>query len=321
MDPFAPINGISLELYADIGAEISDFVSDTERVAKAVEARGIGRANWEAAVAGWTARMQDMSLMGRVAMAYMPLYQAALARKGPVATASYEDYVSMSAVLKVVGFERMCATYGVSQSQWTQIAGAWNNTIATEYQRFASHASLVEGEAQRIRAGGAPRPLTSIGGAAAQPQIQAAPPPASPQAAAQQAANQAAAAEAQARVQAALAGAQAQAAAAYGRAGQNPFAAPFAAQAAQNVGAYHQNLGGQMAQSLGAAAQQAQAQAVAAPAAPPAARPLAPGAQVLVQWSDGNRYPATVAQVAPGQCLVAFPDGRQFWVAEQSLAS
>jgi hypothetical protein len=53
-----------------------------------------------------------------------------------------------------------------------------------------------------------------------------------------------------------------------------------------------------------------------APYAPPPAPPAAPavGAKVLVEWPDGNRYPATVQQCAPGQCLVLFPDGQQRWV-------
>jgi len=47
------------------------------------------------------------------------------------------------------------------------------------------------------------------------------------------------------------------------------------------------------------------------PVAPPA---LAPGSPVLVAWSDGNRYPATVVQMASGQVLCAFPNGQQQWV-------
>lgn len=39
-----------------------------------------------------------------------------------------------------------------------------------------------------------------------------------------------------------------------------------------------------------------------------------PGSRVMVAWSDGNRYPATVMQNMNGQVQVAFPDGRQIWV-------
>ena len=45
-----------------------------------------------------------------------------------------------------------------------------------------------------------------------------------------------------------------------------------------------------------------------------------PGSKVQVQWSDGNRYPAQVAQVAPGQILVDFGNGNQQWIAEQWIS-
>ena len=80
MDPWAPINGISLERYAELSAEVTGE-NDKEKQAAIVGALGVQRADWEAASAGWTARMQDMSLMGAVATRYMPLYQAALNRK------------------------------------------------------------------------------------------------------------------------------------------------------------------------------------------------------------------------------------------------
>ncbi len=39
-----------------------------------------------------------------------------------------------------------------------------------------------------------------------------------------------------------------------------------------------------------------------------------PGAKVLVEWSDGNKYPATVKQSSTEQCQVVFPDGQEKWV-------
>ena len=44
------------------------------------------------------------------------------------------------------------------------------------------------------------------------------------------------------------------------------------------------------------------------------------GARVLVQWADGNRYPAMVQQSAGAQCLVVFPNGQQQWVDAQYLS-
>jgi hypothetical protein len=43
---------------------------------------------------------------------------------------------------------------------------------------------------------------------------------------------------------------------------------------------------------------------------------LSPGQAVMVQWSDGQRYPATVVIAQSGQVQVAFPDGRRVWVPQ-----
>jgi hypothetical protein len=81
MDPWAPINGISLERYAELSADLAGE-NDKEKQAAIVGGLGVARADWEAASAGWQARMQDPSLMGAVATRYWPLYNAAVARKG-----------------------------------------------------------------------------------------------------------------------------------------------------------------------------------------------------------------------------------------------
>jgi hypothetical protein len=158
LDPaLAPINGISLERYAELGAAISDVEGELEQL-EIVRSEGVRPEDWQAAKTGWTARMQDMSLMGRVAMAYMPLYQAALARrKGGAASASYEDFVGVSAAIKVFGWEAALRACGVSQSEWTEVAGAWNQRMQQEMQRFAGHPQYLAQEEQRLRSGGQPR--------------------------------------------------------------------------------------------------------------------------------------------------------------------
>ncbi len=55
-----------------------------------------------------------------------------------------------------------------------------------------------------------------------------------------------------------------------------------------------------------------------APASPESA-PFSAGANVLVAWPDGNRYPATVQQIEQGQGYVIFPNGQQGWVALDRL--
>ena len=225
----APINGISLERYAELSAHVSD-TNDPEQQAQIAERQGVSRTDWQAAKDGWTARMMDMSLMGRVATAYMPLYQAALARKGGSVSASFEDFVAISGAAKAMTIEGALAHYGISMGDWTQIAGQWTNQIAQNPMQYGGYGMLVEQEGERIRAGGPPRPVSSIS--------RAAPVAGAPQ--------------------------------------------------------------------------------TGAPGAQPGG--VGPGTHVLVQWSDGNRYPGAVVQSAQGQHLVAFPDGRQLWVPAEYVA-
>jgi hypothetical protein len=181
MDPFAPINGISLERYAELGALVSDHVNDQAKVRELVEKEGVRREDWDAAVAGWTARMQDMRLMGAVAMRYMPLYQAALQRRAaagharPAPEATFDDYVAMSGFAKARGIEAMWRHYGIDSPIWTQIAMTWNQRIPTD-PRYMMFGMLVEQEGARIAGGGQPRPV-SFPAAAAAPAPAAAPPP------------------------------------------------------------------------------------------------------------------------------------------------
>ena len=160
MDPFAPINGISLEKYADLGAALDGKEKDKKAVAEILAAEGVSEADYEAAKTGWTARMQDMSLMGKVATAFMPLYQAALAkRKGGAARVSYEDFVHVSALIKIYGYEAAVQTAGVSGSEWAEAAGAWTQEMGAKMMQYAGHHGNVSQEEAKIRGGAPPRKI------------------------------------------------------------------------------------------------------------------------------------------------------------------
>lgn len=283
MDPaMQPIQGISLERYAELGAVIADFMDDKQRVDAAIQQEGVSLGDWEAAKTGWTARMQDMSLMGRVAMAYMPLYQAALAkRKGGQAQASYEDYVAGSAAIKVWGYEIALKAMNVSSSDWTEVAGHWNQTMAREMMKYAGHHGLVSQEEARLRAGGQPKPIQIT---RAQGVV-----PATPQA-----------------------GANPYAAAM----GANPAHVPANAgpmQVAMANPAYQQAMANQAAiaqNPLGFGLGQAASFMTGG---------IVPGSNVLVAWSDGNSYPGRVLQTAPQQTLVQFEGGRQEWIPSHAV--
>jgi hypothetical protein len=178
MDPFAPINGISLERYADLGAALDGHDKDAAKKAEILGAEGVAVADYDAAVTGWTARMQDMSLMGRVATAFMPMYQAALARrKGGAARVSYEDYVHVSALIKIYGFEAAIQAAGVSMSDWTEAGGYWTGQMSANMMQYAGHHNFVSQEEGKIRGGAGPRPVSvtrdTSAAATAQPNAQA----------------------------------------------------------------------------------------------------------------------------------------------------
>ena len=60
MDPnLQPIHGISLERYADLGAAVADVHDDAAKVRAIVEAEGVSATDFEAAKAGWTARIAE----------------------------------------------------------------------------------------------------------------------------------------------------------------------------------------------------------------------------------------------------------------------
>jgi hypothetical protein len=351
MDPFAPINGISLEMYAELGAAVSDCTNDPERQAQIVASMGVNRADWEAAKAGWTARMQDMSLMGRVAMAYMPMYQAALARRSPVPLISFDEFVALSGAAKAMTVDGMCAVYGITSSQWTQIAGAWTSEIGRNPMQYGSYGLLVEQEGQRVRMTGQPRPAPSLQRQAQQP---AAPPVPQPPAPApfppqgpyaQQPGQQpvqhpmpvaAPAYAPQPAVPAPFAPPAPYAqqsvpqAAPYAQQPVPP-QAPYAQQPVPQPAAYAPQPVPQPAayapQPVPQPAPPAQAPQPIAPAGPPqppSATPaaacapvrLAEGSMVQVRWADGNAYPGIVMQAGPGQVMVAFSDGRHEWIPD-----
>lgn len=271
MDPWAPINGLSLEQYAELAAEV-DGIQDPEKQAEIVGKLGVARADWEAAKAGWTARMQDASLMGQVATRFMPLYQAALAKKAPggAPQVSFEDYVAMSGCVPVIGYEGMLQHYKITSAQWTRIAGEWNNKIPTNPQ-YMQFGILVQQESQRIRAGGQPKPVNmTSGGVAPAPGVPA------PGAAAQ----------------------------------PTPYVQPnpYGHQASYNAQA--QDIGAQIGSAFSAFSN------ALGSFVDGAIGGFRIGGRVMVQWSDGNRYPGTITNLRGGQIEVAFSDGRRMWVPQ-----
>ncbi len=54
---FDPIAGVTLDLYAEISRDLAAVGYDQTQAPALAAARGVGAAEWEAAVTGWNARM------------------------------------------------------------------------------------------------------------------------------------------------------------------------------------------------------------------------------------------------------------------------
>jgi hypothetical protein len=274
VDPYTPINGISLERYAELSAEVDGITSPTEQAAK-LAPLGVSGGDWEAAKKGWTARMQDMSLMGQVATRFMPLYNAAIAAKKGVASLSFEDWCAASAAIQVFGYEGAMNALKLSSSDWTTIGAHWTTELSRDPMNLGMRRNqLQEQEAARMRAGGAPRPV----------QVTRSAPGAAP-------AGGAAAFDpnaAQAAMMQGAAGHQAQWMAHSAGVMNQP-----GVQAAVGLAGMMNMLGG--------------------------GSPLIVGRNVLVQGSDGNRYPGTILQMNGAHAQVVFPGGQNQWIETRFL--
>lgn len=148
-DALSPIAGVTLEKYAELCAKMANTPNDDEAFIAVAEANGVSRESWTAARSGWNARMENPATAGTTAIAYMPLYQAALARYGgPVATATLEEYIEMSAMINTdltgenarpKDFDAMYAKFDIDPPKWSQISTYWVDrltkepTLATDY--------------------------------------------------------------------------------------------------------------------------------------------------------------------------------------------
>ncbi len=130
-----PIAGITLEHYAELAAKMADCNGDLEVCAQIAAANGVDRPTWEAAMNGWNHRMNDPATAAEVALAYMPIYQNALAIHGGArATATEDEYLEMLAMINTdlkegdvrpVPFEPMYARFGINAPKWSQISTDW----------------------------------------------------------------------------------------------------------------------------------------------------------------------------------------------------
>ncbi len=129
---------IPIEKYADLCALMADTGGDEAKELAIAEANGVSGADWKASKAGWTAKMSDASDMGKTALAFMPLYQAAQARaRGGKAPCTLEFYTKVHAEMAYAkdptgnqkNHHLVLAENGTHHQAWLECEGYWTPKV------------------------------------------------------------------------------------------------------------------------------------------------------------------------------------------------
>lgn len=132
---------ISLEKYADLCALMADTGGDEGKENAIATANGVSAAEWKEAKTGYTAKMSDPSDMGKTALAFMPLYQAAQARaRGGKEPCTLEFYTKVHAEMayakdamgKQKNHHLVLAENGTHHQAWLECEGYWTPQVTSD---------------------------------------------------------------------------------------------------------------------------------------------------------------------------------------------
>lgn len=161
---------ISIELYAELCAGMADTAGDVSKENAIAAAHGVGAEQWAASKAHYTAKMSDPNDMGRTAMAFMPLYQAAQARaRGGKEPCTLEFYTKVHAHMALrkdplgnpMNHHLVLAEFGTHHQAWLECEGYWTPIVGApeilgqpnprfDPARSQQFAALMQDEADRI---------------------------------------------------------------------------------------------------------------------------------------------------------------------------
>lgn len=134
---------VTLETYANLCALMADTGEDQAKEFTIAEAEGVNRDDWIAAKEYYTAKMQDPTDMGKTAMAFMPLFQAAQTRmRGGGEPGSLEMYAKVHAEMtnrkdpadpaKKLDHMIVIAENGFTHAQWLEMESYWTPRIGSD---------------------------------------------------------------------------------------------------------------------------------------------------------------------------------------------
>jgi hypothetical protein len=161
---------ITIELYAELCVAMSNITGGvTEENAIAAKS-GVSAADWDAAKKYYTAKMSDPADMGKTALAFMPVYQAAQAKaRGGKEPCTLEFYTKVHAEMALrkdpmgnkINHHLVLAENGTHHQAWLECEGYWTPIVGAPTilgqpnpkfkpelsQKFAQ---LMQNEADRI---------------------------------------------------------------------------------------------------------------------------------------------------------------------------
>jgi hypothetical protein len=164
-----PINGITLEKYADLCALMANAPEEAQQNEIAAK-EGISAEDWKAAKEGYTKRMSDPTDMGKTAMAFMPLYQEAQTKmRGGAEPCTLEVYAHVHANMAFrkddsgnkIDYMIVLGENGFTHQQWIECESYWTPvvindptkpTLQVRYnaEKGATFARLIQEESDKI---------------------------------------------------------------------------------------------------------------------------------------------------------------------------
>ncbi len=151
---------IPIEQYAELCALMADTGGDEAKELAIAAEHGVDADAWRASKAGWTAKMSDPADMGRTALAFMPLYQAAQSRaRGGAEPCTLELYAKIHAEManrkdplgNKIHYMLVLAEHGMSQPLWLECEGYWTPRVGADTILGAPNPKYDADLAQRFR--------------------------------------------------------------------------------------------------------------------------------------------------------------------------
>jgi hypothetical protein len=129
---------IAIEKYAELCALMADTGGDVAKEDAIAKANGVTGEDWAAAKKHYTALMSDPKDMGKTAMAFMPLYQAAQAKaRGGKEPCTLEFYTKVHAEMalckgpdgKQMNHHLVLANNKTHHQAWLECEGYWTPIV------------------------------------------------------------------------------------------------------------------------------------------------------------------------------------------------